>query len=439
MKKAPGTFRIFPMMLSKYDAVIRRIEQARDVPAKPESFERMRAALAALQLDLPLEGVGVVLVAGTNGKGTVAKTLETLLAGECAGAVGLFTSPHLMRTTERIRSFERDLSDSEFVAAFEKVESIVEQYELSHFEIMTLMMAEVFFGAEIRPRVSWAVIEVGVGGRLDPTRLIPHATSVITTISLDHVELLGPTLRDIAREKFAIVDDGGLLVHRALAFSEIEGDVAELCAAKRSVRRVVAPEYSFHVDEKVPAWIMETPWGEARLSLPGKRAVENSALALTVFRELGFDPAKALSRLGQVKWPCRMERFQLRGREVYLSGDHNPEGVASLGEILAYFNYHSLELVVGIGAKKDADTMLAEFSRLPRARLRLTTTPFRGAPMAIYGEWLKRAAASDEDPVVALERALRESQEDDLIICTGSLYMVGVLREAIVSGRYRDE
>jgi dihydrofolate synthase/folylpolyglutamate synthase len=439
MKKQRRPLRIFLMTLAKYDNLISRIEQARDVPAKPESLERMRVALAALKVEFPVGGKGVVLVAGTNGKGTVAKTLETLFAGECGAAVGLFTSPHLMRTTERIRSFGRDLSDEEFVAVFEKVETIVDKYVLSHFEIMTLMMAEVFFGDWIRPRVSWAVIEVGVGGRLDPTRLIPHATSVVTTLALDHVDLLGPTLREIAREKFAIVDDGGLLVHRVLPGDEIESDVARICAPERAIRRVIAPEYPFHVDATGPTWVMETPWGETRLSLPGQRAVENSSLALTVFRELGFDPLPALSRLTQVQWPCRMERFRLCGREVYLSGDHNPEGVASLAEILRHLRYRSLELVVGIGAKKDAETMLQEFSQLPRARLRLTTTPFRGAPLAIYGNWLNRCVACDDDPAFALKRALKETQEDDLIVCTGSLYMVGTLREQIVAGRFRDE
>jgi len=427
------------MTLGEYDAVIRRIEQVRDVPAKPESFERMRGALATLKLKFSEGGKGIVLVAGTNGKGTVAKTLETLLGGECDGAVGLFTSPHLMRTTERIRSFGRDLSDEEFVTVFAKVEATVNQYGLSHFEILTLMMAEVFFGGWIRPCVLWAVIEVGVGGRLDPTRLIPHNTSVVTTLALDHVDLLGPTLRDIAREKFAIVDDGGLLVHRALPWAEIESDVVRTCAPDRSIRRVIAPEYQFHVDKNGPTWVMETPWGEVALGLPGRRAVENSSLALTVYRELGFDPLKGLSKLARVEWPCRMERFRIRGREVYLSGDHNPEGVVSLAEILRHFRYRSLELVVGIGAKKDTETMLTEFSQLPRARLRLTTTPFRGAPLAMYGDWLNRSVAYDEDPLQAVERAIKESHEDDLIVCTGSLYMVGFLREQILAGRYRDE
>lgn len=415
-------------MKASFQEVIDRMDRARDLPAKVGSFSRMREALERMALPLPEKGQGVILVAGTNGKGTVSKALEVLLSRvSSSGAVGLFTSPHLMKATERIRSFGSDLSEEEFVRAFEIVEPVVSEFDLSHFEILTLMMAEVFFGGRVRPRVDWAVIEVGVGGRLDPTRLIPHETSVVTSLGMDHVDLLGPTLRDIAREKFAIVDGSRLLVHLALSTPELEEEAVAACAG-RPVRRISVTPLPFDVAEG-PTWVARTPWGEAPLSLLGRRAVENVSLALIVYRELGFDPREALPILSKIEWPCRMERFILGGRTVYLSGDHNPEGVASLCEILTHFDYRSLHLLVGIGGKKDADTMLTELMKLPRAKLRLTTTPFRGQPLSSYGEkWLKRATAADENPFASLDRALVESDPEDLIVCTGSLYLTGDLR-----------
>lgn len=421
-------------MKRKFQDVVDRMDRARDVPAKVESFSRMQEAFKRLTLPFPEKGQGVILVAGTNGKGTVAKTLETLLYRVSGGGVGLFTSPHLMKATERIRSFGRDLSEDEFIRAFELVEPLADEMALSHFEILTLMAAEIFFGKRVRPCVDWAVIEVGVGGRLDPTRLIPHEMSIVTALGLDHVDLLGPTLKSIAREKFAIVDDG-VLVHLALKDPELEAEAANACNGK-NVKRVAVESHAYRVAPG-PVWVVETPWGEAPLSLLGRRAVENVSLALAAYRELGFAPDEALPVLKKIEWPCRMERFQLRGRTVYLSGDHNLQGVASLCEILSHFQYESLQMVVGIGGRKDADGMLAELSRLPRVRLRLTTTTFRGQPLSAYGEkWLGQAFASDADPAMALERAIRESQPGDLIVATGSLYMTGDLRRQILGGRF---
>lgn len=421
-------------MKKSFQDVIDRMDRVRDVPAKVESFARMEEAFRRLVFPFPEKGQGVILVAGTNGKGTVAKTLETLLLRVGGGGVGLFTSPHLMTPTERIRSFGRDLSEREFVQTYEIVEPVAQDLALSHFETQTLMACEIFFGQRVRPRVDWAVIEVGVGGRLDPTRLIPHEMSVVTSIGLDHVDLLGSTIKQIAPEKFAIVDDGAL-VHLASTDSDVEAAAAKACAGK-AVKRVVVEPFPFHVAPG-PVWVVETPWGEAPLHLLGRRAVENVSLALAVYRELGFSPDEALPALRQIEWPCRMEPFHLRGRTVYLSGDHNQQGVASLREILEHFQYENLQLVVGIGGKKDVDGMLTELSRLPRARLRLTTTTFRGQPLSAYGEkWLGQAAATDADPAIALERALTESQPGDLILVTGSLYMTGDLRRMILAGRF---
>jgi dihydrofolate synthase / folylpolyglutamate synthase len=413
-----------------YREIISRIEQERDQPARQISLDRTRAALDSLDLVFPDGGAGITLVGGTNGKGTVAKTLEVLLEVNTPG-VGLFTSPHLMHTTERIRSHGKDLTEDEFVEVFRSVETAVSRFGLSHFETLTVMMAETFFGGRVRKPVERAVIEIGVGGRLDPTRLIPHDTTVITKLGMDHQAILGSTLARIAREKFGAVDPGNLVVHAA--FSDEVKPVAEeamRACGGRWVKSEAFPSAVFDFDP--PRWCLKTPWGIAVLALPGERAAENVSVALTVLREQGERLEFLVPFVAACHWPGRMEEFSLQGRRVYLSGDHNVQGVDSLAEILRHFRYDRLHVVAGVGKSKDASGMLSGFEKLPRSRLILTETPFRPSGKETYGDWVAKADAYEEDPVKALRQVIDGSGESDLILVSGSLYMIGHLRKEIV-------
>jgi dihydrofolate synthase/folylpolyglutamate synthase len=301
------------------------------------------------------------------------------------------------------------------------------------------MMLEIFFGGRIRPPIERAVIEAGVGGRLDPTRVIPHATTVIARLGLDHEALLGNTLPAIAREKFGAIDPEGFVVHMPFAADEAEraaiAAVAEEFKIRLGGRWVEAPTYPSRVDasEGEPRWILQTPWGEAQLALLGERAVENTSLALAVLRELGLLRAEMLGALARVNWPGRMERFDVQGRRVYLSGDHNPQGISSLAEIIAHFRYDRLHIVAGIGAHKDAREILARLAALPRAHVHLTPTPFRSSRLEDLRAYAPLANSIDESPRKAIERALAEGKPDDLIVVTGSLYLVGAVRSQLVN------
>lgn len=421
---------------SEFQRVIARIEAVRDAPARSESFERFRLALEAWGYSGPKDGKGVILVVGTNGKGSVAKTLETLIAAT-GRSVGLFTSPHMIRTTERIRSHGCDLSEEEFVQIFKKVEPVVSRYGLSHFETLTLMMVETFFGGAVRPPVEWAVLEAGVGGRLDPTRLIPHETTVVTQLGLDHQDILGPDLSSIARQKFAAVDPGNLVVYAPLP-REVRAD--DVLTAE--MRPFEASIFSSRVDtcQPEPQWILETPWGDATLALLGERGVRNTSVALSALEKMGFEMKSLLPHLRSVKWPCRMERFEIGGiggggkKTIYLSGDHNPQGVESLIEILSWFKYRDLHLLIGVGKNKPAAAMVERFRTIPRVRLHLTTTPFRSAD----GPSLKALAGRVEsicvDPLVALNKVLQAAGPEDLVVVSGSLYLTGYLRGSLIRG-----
>ncbi|RYZ77125.1 MAG: hypothetical protein EOP05_02870 [Proteobacteria bacterium] len=163
----------------------------------------------------------------------------------------------------------------------------------------------------------------------------------------------------------------------------------------------------------------------------GERAVFNTSIALQAFEASGRAVAPVLSSLKRVKWPARMEPLEFNGRTIYLSGDHNPQGVESLKALLHHFDYEKLWLVVGIGKNKDVDTMLSLFANLPRVELFLTLTPFRPLKIEDYGKWLESARGADAEPIEALSRAIELAGPTDLVVVSGSLYLVGDLRKKI--------
>jgi dihydrofolate synthase/folylpolyglutamate synthase len=417
--------------------ILKISQTLQDQPARYDRFEAFQRAISFYGVPLPENGKGVILIAGTNGKGSVAKTLETLIGG----AVGLYTSPHLMEPTERIRSHGRDLSEQEMVQVYELVSETVRQFDLSHFEILTLMMIEVFFGGRIRPPVSYAVIEVGVGGRLDPTRAIPHETAVIARIGIDHEAILGSTLPAIAQEKLAIAEGASRLIYLKPA-SQLDKVFSEARAKFPTCEFLEARSFSSELSFEplspsstvvVPWWTLRTPWGSAPLKLLGDRAVQNTSLALEVLDRSGFDPEPALSRLSDVVWPGRMEKIRFNDREIFLSGDHNEQGIQSLVHLLSHFRYEKLWLVVGIGKGKPIEIMMAQYLKIPDANFILTRTSFRPVEMSAFAPFAERAVAVIENAFDALQIACRKAGPNDLVVVSGSLYLVGDLRSAILS------
>lgn len=426
---------------NEFESILARVEGPGDKPGRTDSPSRIARALNELGLTEAAKASRPILIAGTNGKGSVAKTLETIFSARGEG-VGLFTSPHLVDVGERIRTNGKDLSHDEFVEVFERVEDVVARLDLGRFETMTVMMAEAFWGDRVRPRVERAVVEVGVGGRLDPTRGLPHDVSVLTSLAFDHMELLGESLLSIGQEKARIVDPDNLVVHAPWP-REASAALDEARRA-RGVRFIEAASFPHRIDhtdriEKTssPRWVLLTPWGEAPLALLGERAAANATIALRVVEGLGLDPREALPALAKVKWPGRMERVVIGGRVLYLSGDHNPRGVESLIEILKHFEYETLRLVVGIGSNKPAEEMLGPLFGLPRVEASLCRIPFRPTQLSAYGAWSARATGGCfEDSLEAVESALSRANAGDLVVVTGSLYLVGHVRKAILEGRF---
>jgi dihydrofolate synthase/folylpolyglutamate synthase len=441
----------------QFNEVVAALEARVIMPAQPPDLSRTEVGLTRIGFfDFPFwkkynqDLDRIICVAGTNGKGSTCATLEALLlaAGE---RVGFYSSPHLEKVTERIRIAGEDVDEESFCRAYEFVESRTRDLSLSHFEMLTLMAAWLFcagpeggseFGGGAGPIVDRIILEVGMGGRWDATNAIPHGFCIITPLGLDHQNLLGDTLTEIAANKFDIVQSGNVVVHAPftedialLAWQKqeqtqsrwIESEPGRLDVKRGgpAVKRLAA---ALSGSSRPPEFFVETRWGRAQILLPGLRGAQNTALALTAFNELGFDSGRYLDALMKVRWPGRMEMVKFNDASVFLSGDHNPQGIQSLIELLPYYEREHLYVLVGVGKDKDCDGCLAPLFQLPNTSVYLTETSFKPLPLKEYGQWLKRARSSSADPFQALQEIIKKAGPRDMILVTGSLYLVGLIR-----------
>jgi dihydrofolate synthase/folylpolyglutamate synthase len=396
-----------------YEQIVQELESLGIMPTRMPSLAPMKDALQKTGLIRAFSPRRQVIIAGTNGKGTTAATLSALLHAQGI-RVGLYTSPHLVTTRERIRIAEQDVSEEAFVQAYLELKPWIQG--LSHFETLTLIAAHLFQKSD----TEWNVWEVGLGGLHDATNAIPHHYCGIAELGLDHQNILGNTLQEIAEQKFGIISPGNSVVSHPLV-PELE-PLREEVIRKTSCNWHLARDLSY--------------WPGAELALPGSRARRNTALALELLEQMGFSARLALPHLSQVRWPGRFSRIQ-SGHfpcPVYLSGDHNPQGAQSLVELLQSMQWERLHLLVGIGKDKDAAEILSILSTLPRRSLTLTEIPFKPLSLADYPPThLHESVDSQSDPLAALSAITQRASARDLIVITGSLYLVGIFLGAYPS------
>ncbi len=384
----------------------------------------------------------VILIAGTNGKGTVAKTLQTLLT-ENNQYVGLFTSPHLMSICESIQIDGQPLSEDLFVKCFHLLFDIYQKWHLSHFEMLTLMTTELFFGHRISPSVKYAIFEVGMGGKLDATNVIPHDLSIITQISYDHQHLLGYNLEDIAKHKLGIISKNNQVVAASCFWQN-----PRLASLKKNIQKQTQSQwhtvdsFSYQTQYSPPEGFISIYGQKQKMGLLGRRSAENTAMALKAYQLLGFNPQAHLKTLAKVQWKGRMhqENITFCPCSVYFSGDHNKQGIESLIEILKDFHYKNIYFLVSVGQAKDPEDILSDLFNVKNAFIYLTTAHFRGMQKSEYRQWLSKVSGYIAKPQEAFLQICKKCQKDDLFVVTGSLYLVGELmsylksKESIPSG-----
>ncbi len=443
-----------------YETAVARIyalgHELAQMPSPKFDLDHMRVLLRAL--DYPERRFPSVLIAGTNGKGSTAATLASIL--KASGLrTGLYTSPHLIRINERIRINGEEISDDEFALLHDMIdrtaERLVGESELpwhpSFFEMLTAIAFEYFS----RKKIDIAVLEVGMGGRLDATNVIDPQISIITDISLDHQKFLGNTVTEIAREKAGIIRRGGIVVtlpQQPQANDVIGNTILDLEAqAVSAVPYVppVAPSTQYRVaNTELGRAIFRYPlevMGERILvetPLVGRHQLRNVALAIAAAEELshrGFAiTADSIEHgIRETHWPGRFQVISpVKGAPEYvLDVAHNPAGAWALRSTLSGA-YENRSLTFVFGAMRDK--AIGEIAEIlfPLAE-RVIATRADNPRSATSGEIREAAAhtsvAIERAPNVAaaLERARVLAGSNGVVVVTGSIYIVGEAMQSL--------
>jgi dihydrofolate synthase/folylpolyglutamate synthase len=416
----------------------------------PEVFELDRVLDLLGRMGDPQEQFSSFHVAGTKGKGSVCALLESCL--RAAGyRMGLYTSPHLIRFNERIRVNGEEIGQHDVVELIDQMKPHIEAVpELTTYEIVTALG----FAHFARQEVDYAVVEVGLGGRLDATNVITPVVAVITSLSYDHMHLLGESLSDIAREKAGIIKSGVPII---LAPQQYEADrVVEEIAAERGAPLVrVSRDWHFsHGSRDLDGQILnvwpkdEQPlmddyvesaggeeWAPHRYHIPllGYHQIINSATAyaaLQVANDRGLDvPESAITQgFRDVSWPGRFQVLSEDPR-VVVDCAHNRDSALRLRIALDdYFPGQPVTLIFGASADKDISGMMADL--LPRVSRIIVTQADH--PRATDPEELADTAHGYGLPVemvvpveAALEHAVRKAKPDEIILAAGSIFVAG--------------
>jgi len=374
-------------------------------------------------------------IAGTNGKGSTAAMLHRILCAE-GYRVALYTSPHVVSFTERIRVGDEEISQDQVVELAEliKSRSAGEGIALTFFEFVTVM-ALVYFA---RHKVDAAVVEVGLGGRLDATNVVVPVVSIITTISKDHEAYLGSDLLSIAREKGGIIKEGVPVVCGALP-----PDAGELlkamASAKGSADFFLGRDFSFALKKGGLFDYEGLRWRVQGLSLGlrGRYQRGNAALALGALevaqRDFPVSEAAVREGLRTVLWSGRLE-VMFRRPTVILDGAHNGEGVRTLvseiRDLPEMKEVKEVRLLFAAMDDKDWPSMLGELSAVASEMVLARVPLERSADPRKIAKAVPRDVPYTviDDPLEAARFLLDKAQADDAILVTGSLYLLGQVR-----------
>ena len=393
------------------------------------------------RLGNPQEGIKIIHVAGTNGKGSVCAYLNAmLLAG--GKKTGLFTSPHLVCINERFRINGEDVSDEQFLDAFLKVEKAAKEYEAegeghpSYFETLFLMGMLIFKEAG----VEYLVMETGLGGRLDATNVVEKPLAcIITSISRDHTEYLGDTLEAIAGEKAGIIKAGVPVIYDASQ----PGPASVIAAKAKEMGSPAWPMEPSFYEMKTQSregitFTFAYPGGEkAELAIPyvAKYQMMNASLAfytMHILQDVHDISKNVLAEgLSKIKWPCRME---MAAPGVIIDGAHNEDGIAQFVSTAGYFaKENEITILFTAVADKHYHEMIGEICEgiHPSHVVATQIDGSRVVPAEVLAEDFRKAGCTDvcAEPEIgaAYEKALGK-KGSGMLFCVGSLYLAGELK-----------
>jgi dihydrofolate synthase/folylpolyglutamate synthase len=457
----PDARRLTPAFMSYETAVASMFALGHELAQTPShkfDLAHMRVVLEAL--GHPERAFRSVLIAGTNGKGSTAATLASILRASGL-KTGLYTSPHLVRINERIRINSVEISDDNFAGLHGDVdrvaERLVDRGELPWHPSFFEMMTAIAFLQFAREQVDIAVLEVGMGGRLDATNVVEPLVSVITDISLDHQKFLGDTVGEIAREKAGIIRRGGVVVtlpQQPEANDVIGNTILDLGAVGVSAVRYVPPvspgstEYRISSTESSSAktrYPLEVLGKQIVVESPltGRHQLRNVALAIAAAEELskqglrGIVPESIELGIRETQWPGRFQIIPAHGGwpDIVFDVAHNPAGAWALRSALSE-RYGDRSLIFVFGAMRDkAISEMAEIL-FPIAQAVIATRPNNprsASPEEIHqaGERTGTDIETVPEVTVALGRARELASGDGVVVVTGSIYLVGEAMQAL--------
>lgn len=420
--------------------------------AEKFNLDRMRRFMNFL--GNPQENYDIIHVAGTKGKGSVSSLCASALKAE-GYRVGLYTSPHMVRFTERIKINDEEISKADVVDIIDQLKPVTEKVsEITTFELMTAM-AFLYFSQQA---VDYGVFEVGLGGRLDATNIITPMISVVTSISYDHVKILGETLTEIAGEKGGIIKEGIPVVvapQKEEARLKLEQLSKERFAPLIQVGRdylyaadshsldsqtllVWTPDEQPMVDEFIESGGRDL-WSPQRLHIPllGFHQVENAATAYAALKtaeKLGLVISQEAYRKGfsNVQWPGRMEIIS-KQPTIVLDSAHNRYSALRLRQAMDDY-FPGLPVIMVFGASEDKDIAGMYQELLPRVRRVITTQSIHpraidAGELAALAHRFGRSALAVTPIEDALDLALGEAGEEAVLLVTGSIFVVAAVRD----------
>lgn len=385
------------------------------------------------ELNDPHEKYSTIHIAGTNGKGSTSAMLESIL--RAAGyRTGLYTSPHLVYIGERIRCGGKAISRDELISYIERLRPLIQKYKCTFFEAVTAI-AFLYFAERA---VDVAVIEVGLGGRLDATNVIHPLLSIITGIEIDHTKQLGSDRKSIAFEKAGIIKPGGICLTHS-PYPEVNQVFQEVCKENHAehiqIERLTEVK-NIELSERLTTMDLGVNgcfFPQLKLSLVGEHQIRNAGLAVAAATILNkrFFPVKIediYHGLIDVQWPGRLQMISQRPK-VVLDVGHNPDGIFHAAKaIQEIFKFERLIVLFGVCRDKDYPAMIATLAPMADLFIATKADSTRAlSPRSIAAVASKYIDRINQFPTAnqAIKYALQFAQPNDLIFCIGSHYLVG--------------
>jgi dihydrofolate synthase / folylpolyglutamate synthase len=387
----------------------------------------------------PQKTYPIIHIAGTNGKGSTAAIITSILANS-GYRVGLYTSPHLVDFRERIRINDKLISKKHITDFFTEYKTKFEPINPTFFEVVTALAFD-YFRAE---KVDIAVIETGLGGRLDATNVVMPVVSVITNIDLEHTKQLGTQISQIAMEKAGIIKTGVPVV-TATKNQDARRVLRQTCVARKSKLISIYDETQYVIKEinerqtELDVFTRSQKYYNRRLALPGRHQLDNAVCAL-IASEIAEAAGIKVTPIGvstgfrNVKWPGRLQRIG-KDPEIILDVGHNPAAMTTLWEYFKeFYSGRNIVSVFGILSDKDSTKMLQTLERFTDTIILTKPMSDRAAdPDMLASEAAKITTNFQIIPHVkdAYMAALEHAKPTDVVLVTGSHYTVGEVLASI--------